>query len=151
MRPNKTAAVTATLVLALFTAQPAAAQLEHEPEPDPSPPGPQTTIDADGTYAVGVDIAPGTYRSAGPIADGACYWKRVNGSEIVENALSKKPQLVRIEPTDSSFVTNDCQQWELTECGPECGTPTAPPHDVLGAVLGFLAPRLAGPPPTGPP
>jgi hypothetical protein len=29
----------------------------------PPPPRPKTTIDSDGTYQVGVDIMPGTYRS----------------------------------------------------------------------------------------
>lgn len=33
-----------------------------DPEPAPTP---KTAIDSDGTYAVGIDIAPGTYSSAG--------------------------------------------------------------------------------------
>lgn len=36
-----------------------------DPEPAPTP---KTAIDSDGTYAVGIDIAPGTYSSAGPSA-----------------------------------------------------------------------------------
>ena len=58
---------------------------------------PKTTIDADGTYAVGTDIQPGVYSSAGPVGDGACYWKRVNGTNIVDNAMSKKSQIVQID------------------------------------------------------
>jgi hypothetical protein len=81
----------------------------------PPPPGPKTTIDADGTYTVGKDIEPGVYSSAGPVGDGACYWKRVNGSDIVDNALSKKPQTVQIEPTDTAFTTNECQSWQKTD------------------------------------
>ncbi len=38
-----------------------------DPEPAPTP---KTAIDSDGTYAVGIDIAPGTYSSAGPVGDG---------------------------------------------------------------------------------
>ena len=64
------------------------------------------------------DIAPGTYESAGPVEDGACYWKRVNGSDIVDNALSKKPQFVQIDPTDTAFTTNDCQPWQKTDAAP---------------------------------
>ncbi|MDT7765931.1 MAG: hypothetical protein QOC63_5351, partial [Mycobacterium sp.] len=33
-------------------------------------------MNADGTYTVGKDIQPGTYSSAGPVGNGACYWKR---------------------------------------------------------------------------
>ena len=89
-----------------------------DPVPPPPPPGPKTTIDADGTYAVGTDIAPGAYQSAGPIDDGACYWKRVNGSGIVDNALSKKPQFVQIDPGDTAFTTSDCQPWQKTDAAP---------------------------------
>ncbi len=91
------------------------------PPPGPAPeaaPGPKTTIDGDGTYAVGTDIAPGAYQSAGPIDDGACYWKRVNGSGIVDNALSKKAQFVQIDPGDTAFTTSDCQPWEKTDAAP---------------------------------
>ena len=61
------------------------------------------------------DIQPGRYSSAGPVGDGACYWKRVNGTDIVDNALSKKAQIVQIEPTDTAFTTNECQPWQLTD------------------------------------
>ena len=86
----------------------ATAQADPEPAPPPSEPAsppagiphrdpPKTTIDADGTYAVGKDIQPGVYSSAGPVGDGACYWKRVNGTNIVDNAMSKKAQIVQID------------------------------------------------------
>ena len=67
-------------------------------------PGPKTSF-GDGTYAVGTDIAPGVYQSAGPVDDGACYWKRVNGDGIVANAMTKKPQTVQIEAGDTAFTT----------------------------------------------
>ena len=113
--------------------------------------GPKAIIDADGTYAVGTDILPGTYASAGPIDGSACYWKRVKGDTIADNALTKKPQMVQIEPTDSSFVTNDCQQWQLVECRPGCDPPDASPQEVLGEVFSFLGPGLVGVPPPAPP
>jgi hypothetical protein len=107
-----------------------------EPEP---PRGPRTTIDADGTYAVGTDIVAGTYNSAGPVADGACYWKRLNGSEIVDNALTKKPQRISVEPDDTAFATNNCQPWQLSACDPGCGPAPATPQDLLGDLSGFIA------------
>ena len=106
------------------------------PAPPPGPPpGPMTTIDADGTYAVGTDIAPGAYQSAGPIGDGACYWKRVNGSGIVDNALSKKAQFVQIDPGDTAFTTSDCQPWQKTDAAPP---PEPGPGDLLGQLGSFI-------------
>ena len=98
----------------------------------------KTTIDADGTYTVGKDIQPGVYSSAGPVGDGACYWKRVNGTNIVDNAMSKKAQIVQIEPTDTAFTTNECQPWQLTDAP----VPVQGPGDLLGQ-LAQLAPIIA--------
>src|SRR5690242_18122709 len=76
-----------------------------DPEPSPAPPSPspapspapagKTTIDKDGTYAVGSDIAPGIYSSAGPVGNGTCYWKRIGNPDgnLIDNAISKKPQV----------------------------------------------------------
>src|SRR6478672_8694238 len=152
MRSTRTAAVAAAIVLVGSAALTATAQADPTPAPAPGPgsaPGPtKTTIDADGTYTVGTDIQPGTYSSAGPVGDGACYWKRVNGTNIVDNALSKKAQIVAIDPTDTTFTTNECQQWQLTDAP----VPVPSPGDLLGQ-LGQLAPIIAhgpaAPPPPG--
>ena len=80
-------AVVAAVLVAVWCASAGLAHAEPEPAPPP-PPAPKTSIDADGTYAVGPDIVPGTYTTAGPIPDGACYWKRSNGPELVDNALT---------------------------------------------------------------
>jgi hypothetical protein len=102
------------------------------------------SIDTDGTYAVGTQIMPGTYTSAGPIADGVCYWKRDNGTELVDNALTKKPQVVVIEPTDTAFTTNDCQPWQLTDAPPP---PEPGAGDLLGQLGAFIGKGiLSGPP-----
>jgi hypothetical protein len=134
------------MVLVGTAASTATAQADPAPAP---PPGPKTTIDADGTYAVGKDIQPGTYSSAGPVGDGACYWKRVNGTDIIDNALSKKAQIVQIEPTDTSFTTNECQPWQPTDAP----VPVSSPGDLLGQ-LGQLAPIIirgpGAPPPSNP-
>ena len=136
MRTTRTAALTVALLVAAGVS---AGQVHAQPSPAPAPPpAPKTTIDADGTYAVGADIAPGTYASAGPITDGACYWKRVNGSGIVDNALSKKPQFVQIDPGDTAFTTSDCQPWQKSDALPP---PHPAPQDLLGQLLIFLAPH----------
>jgi hypothetical protein len=113
-------------------------------DPQPSPPsGPKTSIDHDGTYAVGTDIAPGTYSSAGPVGNGTCYWKRLGNPDgnLIDNALSKKSQVVQIEATDKSFKTSGCQPWQLT---PDAAPPpSAPPAGVQGT-LGILNGLLGG-------
>lgn len=111
--------------------------------PPGAPPGPApaAAIDKDGKFVVGKDIQPGAYHTAGPTAGGACYWKRLNGDKIVDNALSKKEQTVVIEPTDTAFQTNHCQPWQLTDCTQNCGAPDRSPMSVMGDLGGFLLPR----------
>jgi hypothetical protein len=150
MKSTRTAAVAAAIVLVGAAVSTATAQADPAPEPPPAPapapsPAPKTTMDADGTFAVGTDIQPGTYSSAGPVDGGACYWKRVNGSDIVDNALTKKAQIVQIEPTDTSFTTNKCQPWQLTDAP----VPVQGPGDLLPQLgqLGQIIARNPAPPP----
>ena len=111
-------------------------------DPDPAPPpGPKTTIDHDGTYAVGTDIAPGTYSTAGPEGNGTCYWKRLGNPDgnLIDNAMSKKSQVVQIDPTDKSFKTSGCQPWQLTpDATPPANTPPAGVQGTLGILNGLL-------------
>ncbi len=142
----------AALLVGCF-APPGAAQADPAPVPPPSPgpaPGPANVgIDKDGNYAVGTDIAPGTYSSAGPVEGGACYWKRSAGDKVVDNAMSKKPQIVRIEATDTSFKTSDCQPWQrIEDCLPGCGPAAPNPADLLGQ-LGRMVLSNPGVPPAG--
>jgi hypothetical protein len=110
------------------------------------------SIDKDGTYTVGTQIAPGTYSSAGPVGDGACYWKRTSGNQVVDNAMSKKPQIVQIEATDTSFKTSDCQPWQkIDDCLPGCGPAAPNPGDLLSQLGGLVLNHPAGPPPAGTP
>ena len=136
---------------------------EPAPSPAPSPaaspapsqaaspaPGLKTTIDRDGTYAVGTDIAPGTYSSAGPVGSGTCYWKRLGNPDgnLIDNAMTKKPQVVQIDPTDKSFKTSGCQPWQLT---PDAIPPanTLPPgvQGTLGILNGLLGGQNGPQPP----
>lgn len=164
MRPTRTAAIAVSLLVAAgVSAGHGNAQPSSEPAPTPAPteqpaPGPdgqpaaapKTTIDADGTYAVGKDIVPGVYSSAGPIPDGAaCYWKRVAGDELVDNALTKKPAVVQILANDTSFTTNDCQAWALT---PNAPLPRqAGPGDLLAQLAPMIGSGMLGGGPSGPP
>lgn len=137
------------------THDPSAAAPGPAPEATPAPEGspeseapavPQTSIDADGTYKVGVDIVPGTYSTAGPITDGVCYWKRTSAGELVDNALTKKPQVVQIKADDTTFTTNDCQTWQLTNAAPP---PQPGPQDLLGQLGAFIGSGiLNGAPPS---
>jgi hypothetical protein len=134
------------------------AYADPEPEPSPAPPpapspaaspapspgaGLKTTIDHDGIFTVGTDIAPGTYSTAGPVGNGTCYWKRMGNPDgaLIDNSLSKKPQVVHIEATDKAFKTDGCQPWQLT---PDANPPAnAPPLGVQGT-LGILNGLLGG-------
>lgn len=56
----------------------------------PTPAGPLTTV-TDGTYLVGTDMEPGSYKSAGSTG---CYWARMKddaGSNIIANNLGDGP------------------------------------------------------------
>jgi hypothetical protein len=135
--------VTAGLVLAGWVVSAGVAGADPEPTP---PPAPKTTIDHDGTFAVGTDIAPGVYSSAGPVGNGTCYWKRLGNPDgaMLDNALSKKPQVVQIEPTDKAFKTDGCQPWQQN---PDA-TPPPPPNGPLPpgvqGTLGILNGLLGG-------
>ena len=92
--------------------------------PSPVPPGPKSTLDAPGTYAVGSQIQPGVYTSAGPLPGTVCYWRRIGADNTtLDNAMSKQPQVVAIDPTDAAFKTNGCQPWQLTEDAAPPGPP----------------------------
>ncbi len=78
----------------------------------PPPPGPKTTIEANGTFIVGSDIAPGTYRSAGKYG---CYWARLRSfdtGDVIDNNVNDGPQVVQILPTDRAFLTRNCAEWQ---------------------------------------
>jgi len=133
-------------------------------DPDPAPPAPapapplgpspapghgaapapaKTTIDHDGIYNVGTDIVPGVYTSAGPAGTGVCYWKRLgdDAKQPLDNAMSKKPQVVRIDPTDKTFKTDGCQAWQKNDAAvPDPGK--SPEQAGIG--LGILNSLIGG-------
>ena len=97
-----------------------------DPTPSPAPaprPAPVTGI-VDGAYAVGKDIAPGVYASAGPVPGQVCYWRRAGADNVtLNNAMSKLPQMVQILDSDVTFRTRGCQPWQPTDASPPAETP----------------------------
>lgn len=76
---------------------------------------PAASFPGDGTYEVGVDVKPGTYKSAKP-ASGNCYWARLKGdsgqlADIIANNNSSGPSVVTIKSTDKVFQTTGCEDW----------------------------------------
>jgi hypothetical protein len=140
--------VAATLALAGCCVSAGTAIADPPAPPPPGPPGPPApaapaapaaTMDNDGTYKVGTDIAPGAYGSAGPVGNGTCYWKRVSSSgDVIDNALSKKAQIVQIDPTDASFKTNGCQPWQVTDASPPAPVPPLVAAGQLGGLLNMI-------------
>jgi hypothetical protein len=69
----------------------------------------------EGTYLVGEDIKPGTYRTSGPTDDN-CYWARRSGtsgsfSELITNGNPAGPTTVTIKSSDAAFETSGCGDW----------------------------------------
>lgn len=95
---------------------------DWEAVPDKAPAGgsPKTEFSGKGgMYRVGVDIAPGTYKSAGNSEDALCYWERdkdaLHGLEsIAANENVTGAGVVTIAPGDAYFKTNDCNDWKKT-------------------------------------
>jgi len=67
-----------------------------------------------GTYMVGTEIAPGTWRADG--TGTSCYWERLRGfggtlAEIIANNNTALPAIVTIAPTDVGFSSSRCGTW----------------------------------------
>lgn len=68
----------------------------------------------DGTYIVGVDISPGTYRVD---ANSGCYWERVRNftsdfNAIIANNNTKDSTIVEIAKSDAGFTSQGCGNWK---------------------------------------
>ena len=92
--------------------------LLHRPHPSASPrrwPAGRA-LPGDGTFRMGADLQPGTYRSQG---GESCYWERLRGlggqtADIIANGAGILPQTVTIAPTDLAFRSQGCAPWTLT-------------------------------------
>ncbi|MGX1914433.1 hypothetical protein ACWIID_37280 [Streptomyces phaeochromogenes] len=71
-----------------------------------------------GMHRVGVDIAPGTYRSTGN-TDDLCYWERTkDASHSMESILANNSvsgtAVVTVAAGDAYFKTTGCKDWKKT-------------------------------------
>jgi len=74
------------------------------------------TIPGDGTFLVGKDVKPGTYRMTGPKSGSSCYWQRsgdASGTNIIANDNIAGPAVVDIKSSDVAFKTSRCAAWTL--------------------------------------
>jgi hypothetical protein len=83
-------------------------------------------LPGDGTFRMGADLQPGTYRSQG---GESCYWERLRGlggqtADIIANGAGILPQTVTIAPTDLAFRSQGCAPWTLTSGGTTTTTST---------------------------
>lgn len=117
MSASRTTTVTQTQLVTITATAEAPTPTSNEP---PVPAGPATTITADGTYVVGTDISPGTYKSAGPASGSPiCSWARLNKlssitdtDAIILNGNNTGSGFVTIEPSDVAFAVQSCQPWQ---------------------------------------
>jgi hypothetical protein len=75
-------------------------------------PKPKAAITEDGTYHVGTEIKPGTYRANGSGSE--CYWARLsssNESDIISNHVGSAHTFVTIKSSDKAFETSGCGDW----------------------------------------
>jgi hypothetical protein len=78
-----------------------------------------------GTFVVGVDIAPGTWRAEGT---SNCYWERLSGfsgsfNDIIANDNTQGSTIVQISPADTGFRSSRCGTWTKVEAaGPAAAT-----------------------------
>jgi len=122
------------------TAQPTAAPTPA-PTAAPPPAGPRTTF-TDGTYVVGSEVAPGTYRNSS--SSSGCYWERLSGfggstDEIIANNFTQSRQLVTISPSDVGFSAQGCGTW-TQDLSPVTSDPSAPFGDGMYQVGSEVAP-----------
>lgn len=95
---------------------------ESTPQPSASPSKEETAGDGvpgDGTFVVGTEVKPGTYRTAGPADDAfdTCYWARLKSTsgdvgDIIANGTTKGPATVTVKPSDNAFQTTGCKDWK---------------------------------------
>lgn len=125
-RPFVLAALAAVLVSGCGgAATPAAEPAAPAPAPAAAPSAVVTPTAPEGIgpgeWLVGVDVEPGTYRSAGPDEDGGyCMWSRKDaaGAGALDNIIASDgsydaaQMLVTIEESDVVFRTRGCEPFE---------------------------------------
>lgn len=67
-------------------------------------------IPGDGTFVVGTDVQPGTYR-AGPSPSGNCYHARLSSltsTDIIDNGNTSGPLTIRVLASDKALMLSGC-------------------------------------------
>lgn len=105
---NATASIGETAITSDLT------QTAMTPTPVPTTPTPTFATFTDGTFQVGIDIQPGTYRTR--IGSQGCYYARLKGfsgslDDILANNNTDDPAIVTILPTDKGFESQNCGTW----------------------------------------
>ncbi|MFJ8083729.1 hypothetical protein ACIQ6Y_24360 [Streptomyces sp. NPDC096205] len=86
-------------------------------DPNAKSGAPKTEMAGDGgMFKVGVDIAPGTYKSTGN-TDDMCYWERAKDADhsidsILANNNVSGTAVVTIGASDAYFKTSGCKDWK---------------------------------------
>ncbi|WP_157858502.1 hypothetical protein [Mycobacteroides immunogenum] len=73
------------------------------------------TIPGEGTFIVGSEIQPGTYRSVPAKMGYACEWDRLiaaGSPETIAIGTEGGPAVVTIQATDGGFKSHGCQTWQ---------------------------------------
>jgi len=81
---------------------------------EPEPQKPSFASFGAGTYQVGANIQPGTYRTR--VGSPNCYWERLKNftgglNSILANNNTNAPAIVTIRPTDAGFNSQGCGTW----------------------------------------
>lgn len=89
-------------------------QPTQTPQMQPTPTTNPYAQFGDGTFVVGKDIQPGTYRTRE--ASSGCYYARLRGfggttDDIIANANTDAPAIVTIAATDKGFESTSCGIW----------------------------------------
>ncbi|WKU45213.1 hypothetical protein Q3V23_14675 [Streptomyces sp. VNUA116] len=101
-------------------------------------------LKGNGTYQVGSDIEPGTYRSLGNKL--GCYWERAKDSSGDPDAILANDNVigasyVTVKTEDKIFKTQGCKSWERVAEGQASGSPkTEMPGNGMYKVGADIAP-----------
>ncbi|MFD5324623.1 hypothetical protein [Streptomyces sp. NPDC127092] len=83
---------------------------------------PKGGIPGDGTFFVGSEVKPGTYRSEGPADPDSpyCSWARLKGTtgnadDLLAADSSKGPVTVTVLASDKAFKTTGCKPWHKAD------------------------------------
>jgi hypothetical protein len=114
---NKSSQPTTTIQPAQPTVVPTQVPAQPTVVPTQAPTQPKTASFAtftDGTFQVGSDIKPGTYRTQ--TGSPGCYYARLKGfggtiDDILANNNTDNPAIVTILPSDKGFVSQNCGTW----------------------------------------